>query len=266
MKFETITASDLVNIRQLQPPDWPDIIPFIEYYLGHPFCRSVKHVINGQIAGIGTGIVLGKTAWLAHIIVGPEFRNKGIGGSVVEHLLGGLKDTGCETVSLIATELGYPVYRKAGFTEQAEYAGFERADIPPDIPAPVSVRETCKNDQEKIFQLDRTAYGEDRSVLLKEFIGQSSVCERNGLVDGYFFPKPWEGLIAAETPESGLELMENRIRNFHKAMLPTENKAGMQFLKDNGFHETKRVKRMVYGKEFPWKPEMIFNRISGNLG
>ncbi len=71
---------------------------------------------------------MGNTAWLAHIIVDPEYRKRGIGSLIVCQLLDFLKNSGCETVSLIATELGYSVYKKAGFVEQTEYAFFEREE------------------------------------------------------------------------------------------------------------------------------------------
>ena len=40
-----------------------------------------------KIIGIGTGIVFGNTAWIAHIIVNPEFRRRGIGRKIVIKLL-----------------------------------------------------------------------------------------------------------------------------------------------------------------------------------
>ena len=86
----------------------------------------VKISIENKIIGIGTGIVFGNTAWLAHIIVNPEFRRRGIGRKIVIELLNIIKNTGCETVSLIATELGCPIYEKAGFIEQTKYAFFEK--------------------------------------------------------------------------------------------------------------------------------------------
>ena len=52
-----------------------------------------------------------------------------------------------------------------------------------------------------------------------------------------------------------------------KAVIPSLNIAGIEFLKQNGFIEDSvKGTRMVLGKELDWKPKNIFSRISGNFG
>ncbi len=52
-----------------------------------------------------------------------------------------------------------------------------------------------------------------------------------------------------------------------KAVLPSENIAGIEFLKQNGFVEnTTKGTRMIMGKELEWKPNNVYSRISGNFG
>ncbi len=109
MILEPIEFNDLVEIRNIQPEDWADIIPDIQFYLKSPFCYPIKATIDTEIAGIGTLITFGNTGWLAHIIVGSNYRNKGVGSRIVNELLRKTEENAIETCSLIATELGRPV-------------------------------------------------------------------------------------------------------------------------------------------------------------
>ena len=52
-----------------------------------------------------------------------------------------------------------------------------------------------------------------------------------------------------------------------KAVIPAENKAGIEFLKQNGFVESQtKGTRMILGNEVPWFPKKIYSRIGGNFG
>jgi len=266
MKFEKITRNDLPAIKELQPEDWGDIIPDMEFYLHYPFCNPVKATINSRIVGIGTTIIFDQTAWLAHIIVGFEFRNKGIGGEVVHHLLETLQEKSIETCLLIATELGKPVYVKAGFNIVSEYLFFEReipwinCQVSENI---VSFTEEYRSD---IYELDKKMTGENRIPFLTDYLKNTIVYLENDAFHGFYIPGLKEGMIVADTEKAGLELMKLKYSTVDKAVLPSENKAGCQFLLHHGFVQTKIGTRMVYGKNITWRPEMLYSRIGGNLG
>jgi len=87
MMFEPITINDLTDLIKLQPPDWPNIIPNIQFYIDSPFCKPIKIVTNCRIVGIGSSIEFASTAWLAHIIVNPDDRKSGIGSFIVKTLI-----------------------------------------------------------------------------------------------------------------------------------------------------------------------------------
>ncbi|PWB49968.1 MAG: N-acetyltransferase [Candidatus Methanoperedenaceae archaeon] len=264
MILDTIIESDLYNLRELQPEGWTDIVPIFDYYAKMPFCKPVKVMIKGSIVGIGAGISFGNTAWLAHIIVNPEFRKRGIGSLIVDLLLIFLKNSGCETVSLIATDLGYKIYEKAGFVEQTEYVFFERTEAFKDYHHMENIVRYSNTNTEDIFSLDKSVSGEDRRRLLIDKLENSYVYKKNGKIIGYYLPELGDGLIVADTMEAGIELM--RLKFSTSGALPVENREGIAFLKENGFAETKRAKRMILGKAFPWQPDKIYNRIGGNLG
>lgn len=266
MIVEPIIENDIHYLRELQPDGWPDIIPIFEHYLNIPFCKPIKVVIENKIVGIGTAILLNNSAWLAHIIVNPEFRRKGIGSLIVHHLLGNLKKIGFETISLIATDMGYPIYKKAGFKEQTEYVFFERKEPLKDYYRSKNVVQYTNTNIEDIFFLDKIVTGEDRRILLNDKLENSYVYQKNGKLIGYYIPGLGEGLIIADNVEAGIELMRLRYSIINKGVLPIDNIEGIKFLKENGFLETKKAKRMILGKEFSWQPGKVFNRIGGNLG
>ena len=266
MILDTIIESDLYNLRELQPEGWTDIIPIFDYYAKMPFCKPVKVTIENRIVGIGAGISFGNTAWLAHIIVNPEFRKRGIGSLIVDHLLIFLKNAGCETVSLIATDLGYKIYKKAGFAEQTEYVFFEREKQFKDYYRTENIVRCSNTNTEDIFSLDKNVSGEDRRRLLIDKLENSYVYQKNGKIIGYYFPDLGEGLIVADNIEAGIELMRLKFSTSNSGAMPVENREGIAFLKENGFIEIKRAKRMILGIKFPWHPSKIYNRIGGNLG
>ena len=264
--IEPLTTHDLGQLSALQPKGWGDITPAYTTYLGAKLYYPVKVVSDGQMVGVGTGITFGKTAWLAHVIVHRKYQRRGIGRGIVEHLITLLEKLGCESISLIATSDGRPVYAKAGFTEQTDYVFFERRQM--DIPytPSQSIDAITENDLADILHLDRDVSGETRQDHLNGSWSEGQVYRRDGIVAGYYLPHAGSGLVIAADDDAGIALMNLRVRTEHAAVLPAENRAGIEFLLGNGFTETNRVKRMIYGRQFPWRPSNLYNRISGNVG
>lgn len=60
--------------------------------------------------------------------------------------------------------------------------------------------------------------------------------------------------------------MKLRIRTENTARFPINNTSAINFLLDNNYKEVRTSKRMRLGEKRAWKPENIFNRISGGLG
>ncbi len=118
MFVESISIDDIKDIVPLQPEGWPDLETSFKFYIEHEWCHPFKYAVDGMMMGIGTIIQYGSTAWLAHIIVTDEFRNQGLGKKIVLHLINEAKKQRFESVLLIATDLGFPVYLKTGFVKQ----------------------------------------------------------------------------------------------------------------------------------------------------
>ncbi|HBF40097.1 MAG TPA: hypothetical protein DDW50_22675 [Firmicutes bacterium] len=266
MMIEKITEEDIPWIHNLQPDGWLDIVPHFRFYLKNSeWCNPVKVKVDNRLVGIGCGLSFQQTGWLGHIIVAPDYRKQGIGSFIVNSLCNLLENKGIQTISLVATEFGYPVYRKAGFVEETEYLFFEREKVLAPCSSPHIVHFSHQN-REEMISLDKMVSGEARENLLKQYLQNSYLYIRNHQVSGFYIPDLGEGLIIADTSEAGIELMKLRYSNVNKGAVPINNSAAIQFLKDNGFKESRRMKRMILGNTLQWKPKNLFNRIAGNLG
>ncbi len=267
MNFGTVTYQDLERIRHLQPEDWPDIIPHFDFYANSPFCYPIWAEVDGRIVGIGASIHFDNTAWVAHIIVDNHFRNRGVGYQVVCELLAVIKKASIETCSLVATALGHPVYKKAGFRVVSEYSFLTRATSWTVQPWSDKVFPFKEDYRAMIYAIDKEVSGENRERLLSCYVDGSMVYLDEGKVMGYYIPGLNEGMIVADTKEAGTALMKIKYSTTDKAVLPSDNLTGMNFLQQNGFMQTERKGvRMILGKDLHWQPSAVYSRIGGNLG
>ena len=267
MKLGPITYNDLAEIRKLQPEGWTDIVPEFENYINNDFCFPIKASFDNRIAGVGSLIVFGSTAWLAHIIVDQEYRNRGIGFQITEKLLKEGHDKSVKTWLLIATELGLPVYKKLGFSIVTEYQFFMRVNPWRGFQLSSNIFPYENNLESRIYEIDEKISGENRKSLMGDYLENTLVYSINNSVTGFYMPGLGEGTILSNTKEAGIELMKIKYSKVDKAVLPLENHIGTEFLIENGFtlSDTKGT-RMILGNEIHWKPGQIFSRIGGNYG
>jgi GNAT superfamily N-acetyltransferase len=267
MNFEEIKQKDLLNIKHLQPEGWSDIIVEFEFYVNSPFCYPIKVEVNNMIIGIGAAIEFGKTAWLAHIIVDPEHRRRGIGYQIVVELLKYLGHRSIETSILIATEMGLPIYEKAGFRIVNEYTYMKKDKQYNMLNTSDFVIPVKKEFTNVICKMDREVTGENRSWLLAKYLEGSYIYLENNEIKGYYLPNLREGLIIAVNDTAGIELLKLKMPAHDKIVLPSDNLKGIEFLTNNGFIRSEtRGTRMIRGKNINWNPKKIFSRIGGNLG
>ena len=106
MKIHSLQKSDLQQVNYLQTKGWPDILNDFNHYLKMSFCFSVKAVVYWKLSGVSCGMRFRSSGWLAHIIVKPAKRRKGIWVSLIRYLLKILRKKRVKSISLIATEQG----------------------------------------------------------------------------------------------------------------------------------------------------------------
>jgi GNAT superfamily N-acetyltransferase len=266
MKTESLNISDLKRLTDLQPSDWPDIIPYFYFYLNSDYCDPIKVEVDNSIVGIGTSIKHKESAWLAHIIVHPEYRCRGIGTEITNTLVNKLKMQRFNTIFLIATNLGEPLYRKTGFEKETEYLFFKEGKYSDNTKGSDKIVPYNEKHGQNLLALDKKVSGEKREVLLISHLPNTVLAKTGNKVNGFYMPTLGEGLIVASDPEAGIELMKVKYSTVSKAILPMENKTGIEFHLKNGFTEYLKGTRMRYGKEIIWHPEMLYSRIGGNLG
>lgn len=267
IKFFPVTVNDIEAIAELQPEGWTDITKAFRIYISAEFCWPVMLIHDGSIAGLGTLIDFGETAWLAHIIVSTQYRNKGLGQAMVNHLLSVANEKGLQSVSLFATPMGEPVYKKAGFEVINEYVTLKKNSDWPGFEVSDQIFTLNTDHYAAILELDRQFSGENRERMLSLNMQGGFVYIAYGELQGYYLPEFGEGLIQALNPEAGIELMKLKYATADQAIIPSENKVAIHFLLQNGFvHDGIRGRRMVYGHSFPWHPTAMYSRINGSLG
>lgn len=267
MQIKTLTISDIDKIKHLQPDGWPDITDAFKFYCNNNYCSPVKVIINNEIAGVGCSIHFQHTAWLAHIIVDTAFRRQGVGAYIVQYLSEQIRLRGITTVLLIATAMGESVYTKAGFRFICDYLYFKRDLLPGTEFESDHILLYKEQYFDKIMRLDNLISGENREILLKRFIKNAVVYFNGNEIEGYYIPALGEGSVFAITQKAGIELLKLKLTACNTVVLSSENLAGIEFIKQNGFVQSNTIgKRMLLGNDILWNPKMLYSRIGGNFG
>lgn len=266
MSISPLEYADIPLLKELQPPDWSDMTPHLVRYTQHPYYHPIKVVIDKQIAGIGTTVLHKDSAWLAHIIVHPQHRNKGLGKAITNALIDSIDEAHNKSIYLIATDLGYAVYSKLGFEVEEIYTHRERNQGAISTTISNAIIPYQEKYKRQILALDRMVSGEEREDRLNEGLEGGYVLLENKKVEGAYFPQMGDGLIIAENDSAGIELMKLRMQTKANAILPNSNLAGKNFLEQNEFREIRTSRRMVLGRRREWQPQRLYNRISGQVG
>lgn len=266
MDIQNLEHIDINFISDLLPIGWEGVIPTIDSYTDTNFCFPIKVSIDKKIVGIGTTIIHNETAWLAHIIVHPDYRNQSIGKVITQTLVDSSYSKSCETIYLLATELGEPVYKKIGFETETEYIVFKREGASEIFKNPGNIVAISNDFKKQILDLDRQVSGEDRILLLEQHLSNGFLYLQDNEAQGFYLPNLGEGLIIATTNSAGHELMKLRLKSKGFAAFPIDNVSATEFMRQNNFKASMTQKRMRLGKKRNWQPTNIYNRIGGNLG
>ncbi len=266
MDLQTLEHSDINLITGLLPPGWEGIIPTIDFYTNSNFCSPIKVTIDKKIVGIGTTILHNDTAWLAHIIVHSDYRNQSIGKLITQTLVESSNSKCCDTIYLLATDLGEPVYKKIGFETETEYLFFKGEKAIGSFTNSENIIAFNSDFKKQILNLDRQVSGEDRMLQLEQHLSSGFVYLQDNDVMGFYLPTLGDGLIIATTNSAGQELMRLRLTSKDFASFPIDNVSATEFMSQNNFKQVRKEKRMRLGEKRNWQPTNIYNRIGGNLG
>jgi GNAT superfamily N-acetyltransferase len=218
-------------------------------FLGWLVREGVGPVVVVDDVAVAAGVAFGSAGWIGGVGVVPEARRQGLGTRVTEALMSELRRLGCETMLLLASELGYPVYERIGFVPEGDYVVGHRSGEPP--PAP----QLAPGDLQRAAALDRWATGSDRSSLLRHAV--TGIVEE----DAFCLVTPWRDRPAvARDPEAGVRLLDE-LRPA-RVTVPVANEAAVRWLQRSRYTLDMRTPRMRLGPPVPWRPEAIFGAIS----
>ncbi len=266
MEIQKLEHTDINFVSELLPQGWEDTLPIITAYTTTNYCYPVKVSVDKKIVGIGAAIFHKATAWLAHIVVHPDYRKQGIGQLITQTLVDAVHAKGCDTINLLATELGEPVYKKIGFEIECEYLIYKCEQTTGAVTNSEHIVASTNDFKKQIFNLDRQVSGEDRVLVLEPHLSNGFLYIHDNEVKGFYLPSLGHGLIIATTSAAGHKLMKLRLQSKNFASFPIENLSAREFMKQNNFNEVRTEKRMRLGKKLNWQPENIYAIIGGNLG
>lgn len=261
-----LKPADLDAIDGLNPPDWAPYRPTFEHYFSTSCAQPYGLDLDGGLAAMGTLITFGASAWIAQLITHPEARGRGLGTKVLDGLLAMGRSAGVKTFSLVATELGFPLYQKAGFEVEGWYEFWTR-----DKPAPVTrggtglTRPLEPADLPAVAALDRWATGEDRRAYWERLTEGARVAGASS-IEGVWLPRLGEGLVVASHAEAGAALLHARLDGSQRCVVPEGHGGAQEILVQRGFTLSLRARRMVLGPALDRHPEGLWSRVAGNLG
>jgi len=264
-----LSIHDIPTLNSIKPDDWTSITEIHEHYSRSTACHCIKAVNNGnEILGIGTGIHFESTGWLAHIIVSKNHQRKGIGTLIVQDRIKLLREKyNCRTITLTATDQGYPLYKNLGFIDESTYKIMIRPkDYQASYPGDKNIILADQKHLEDMLNIDRMTSGENREGLLAPVLAGGYVYVKNGKVQGFYLPRFGDGGVTAISQEAGIALLRERMRDEKKIFIPEENICAYDFLVENGYKEVKRIYRMILGDAFRHSPQNCYSRIGGFAG
>lgn len=266
LSMKKFTENDLSLIDALEPEGWGSLIPRFRFFLSFNNCFAFKQMEGDVVAALGAVICFPDSYWLACIITHPEFKRQGRGQLMTRFLIDKAVNNPAAAIQLIATDAGFPLYRKLGFIEDGTYLHFQWEENYFSFPHDVSVFPIAATDRSSVLELDRLQSGENREALLSAYLEDAVVVRRGDRITGFCLPSFGEGLIVADDADAGLSLMKWRIARKKNAAVPEENKVAVDFYRSLGLLPVRISRRMYFGMKADWEANRLFNRISGQLG
>ncbi|MCA1620477.1 MAG: GNAT family N-acetyltransferase [Acidobacteria bacterium] len=214
---------------------------------------------GARLVGTTTTTVYGRElAWVGMVLVDPGFRRRGIATALVRAALEGLDAAAVATVKLDATPEGAPVYEALGFEAELRierWVGAARAEA-----SPAHAAEGAP-DPTQIFELDRRAFGADRSELLRALLEESFVTSAvsmgaDGRLRGYALARRgamagYVGPLVAEEAETAAALLDDVLNRLGAGRvcvdLNTTYAGGARVLEARGFVKQRELIRMQRG-------------------
>ncbi|MGH7307193.1 MAG: GNAT family N-acetyltransferase [Candidatus Rokuibacteriota bacterium] len=271
-----------VSIRDMRVEDvetaarfmaiWGDKRPDLRFYLSHAQCRPLVAEVAGVVVGTGNTTFNGATGWMGDLFVTAEARRAGVGSALFETRMKYLETRGCQSIALLATAMGRPLYERFGFRSVStmyHLRGRVGASKEPES----RVRRPVAADIPAIAALDRQASGEDRHHLIEAFASRGWLAtDHDGVTEAYYLPTPWgQGALVGKRSAAAELLLALYVRertpgDAVQISVPGDNAAAMRYLGDRGFEVEAELTRMTKGSSIDWDPTMLWGAFGLGLG
>ena len=233
-------------------------------------------VLDEQLVGTTTTTSYGsELAWVGMVLVHPEKRRAGIATKLLETALDYLERT-VSVVKLDATPDGKPVYERFGFEVESLLERWTRKGKPVSFEGQQQTIDPGTRGQ--MLQLDRAAFGADRSALLNMLLDNSCVRPviktEAGSVTGYALARSgsnaaYVGPLVSSDRSQAIELLdrvlEQLLPNPVYVDLNRNWGEGRELLSERGFEKQRDLIRMKRGPAIPTSP-LVFAIAGPEIG
>jgi ribosomal protein S18 acetylase RimI-like enzyme len=169
-----------------------------EGFLAHDPKGCLVAEAGGQRAGICVATPYGSAGFIGELIVAQQWRGRGIGRHLMECALRHLHSRGVRSIFLDGVPLAVPLYERLGFRTIARSLRFVGTM---SGSAHRAVRPMKTGDLPAVLELDRGAFGADRSFFLQRRLALypelSKVSECRGHVAGFILGRRGPDWVAA---------------------------------------------------------------------
>jgi len=277
-KLRRLTESDLPAALELSEQagwnqtadDWRMLID-----LAPEGCLAIE--VEGELAATTTLLCYGRRlAWIGMVLTRKSYRGRGYARRLLTQALSLADQMAIETVKLDATDQGQPLYETMGFRSEQAVERWTRPGTggTTGTTDPVGERFTERaTERENWRTQDHRAFGADRSDLLERlarrgqapFVIDGSYClTRPGRYSHYLGPS------VCNAPTTARALIERALptagnRDCSWDLFPA-NSSAAAMARDLAFTPTRRLQRMVRGKDLHANNDSIYAIAGFELG
>jgi ribosomal protein S18 acetylase RimI-like enzyme len=248
--------------------------PTFAFYASHQACRPLIAQAAGEVVGTAVSTRYGRSGWIGHVFVRPDFRGQGLGTALTSAALAHLEAAGCESILLASTDAGRHIYERLGFVVESNYHELRGRSLPKNAELG-AFRPLLRSDLPALTGADITISGDDRAAVLASFANFAWGLLRGDSMLGAVLPVPWGGAAAwlgptaTQTEEAALLRLLRTVGSLGDEVIvypPDENRRAIDLFRDQGFEELRLVPRMRLGKPLAWSAASTWNPLSLGLG
>jgi N-acetylglutamate synthase-like GNAT family acetyltransferase len=201
---------------------------------------------GGEVIGTGCYISYSHLSWIGNVGIKKSFQRKGYGRKLMVDLLGLIRT---ESIRLDATEAGYGLYKRLGFSDGYKTIAFDISDVKGVNDDRVKITNRL---EDWMLELDKEAFGDDRSKLLLNIKGKVIYTQGGyGVIYSNIL-----GPLIAENDEVAERLIRSGVRLGVSGVITTEDKE--YFIRKLGGKKVGECVRMTKGKEVKENRRLIY--------